>query len=256
VYEFARIAGGAPEQADSAAFAIEFIHAFSLIHDDLPCMDDDLLRRGKPSCHAVYGEAIALLAGDALGSLAAEVMAADTRLSDAQKLRAIRIVTRLSGVRGMIGGQVLDMIYGTENNPYAGRALGTPPTATITDIEEMYRLKTGALLSAACQLGFICADGNVSDEKLAQADTYAMNLGLAFQIRDDILDIEGDEAALGKPLGSDIDSGKLTYVCIAGMERAKHYAAELTEIAVTILKSFPNNEQLMEITQKLLNRKA
>ncbi|MDR0987429.1 MAG: polyprenyl synthetase family protein, partial [Ruminococcus sp.] len=127
VYEFCKMCGGRYEDADSAAVAIELIQSYSLIHDDLPCMDDDETRRGKPSCHIVYGEAVALLAGDALGSLAASVITNDKSLSDAQKVRMISVINNLSGIRGMIGGQVLDMIYGESNNPYRLiNALGEP----------------------------------------------------------------------------------------------------------------------------------
>jgi geranylgeranyl diphosphate synthase type II len=255
VYGFCSMCGGDISKADAAAAAIEFIQSFSLIHDDLPCMDDDDMRRGKPSCHAVYGEAVALLAGDALGSLAAEVIAADTSLTDRQKLRGILIVTGLSGVRGMIGGQILDMIYGRENNPYLSMDLGQPPIPTLADIETMYLLKTGALLSAACQIGCICADPDVSDETLKLADEYANKLGLVYQIRDDILDIEGNPEILGKPVGSDIDNGKLTVLRFISIDEAKKRCETLTAEAAAILERFPNHENLLELTKHLLERK-
>jgi geranylgeranyl diphosphate synthase type II len=254
-YEFSKMCGGKPENVDSAAAAIEFIQCYSLIHDDLPCMDNDLLRRGKPSCHAVYGEAIALLAGDALGSLAAEVITEDKMLSDKQKLRGIAVINRLAGIRGMIGGQVLDMIYGNENNPYEMiNGLVPPPKPTLSDIERMYSLKTSALLSAACQIGCICADENISEETLLLADQYAQKLGLAYQIKDDILDIEGDESALGKPINSDIENGKLTYLRFCSMEEAKLRTETLTNEAIEILLKFSENKRMIDITKKLLNR--
>jgi geranylgeranyl diphosphate synthase type II len=256
VYEFCSMCGGKPEYADSAAVAIEFVQAFSLIHDDLPCMDDDYMRRGKPSCHAVYGEAVALLAGDALGPLAAEVIAADKVLSDRQKLRGVLIVTGLSGVRGMIGGQILDMIYGRENNPYnlLTLNLGEPPVPTVTDIETMYLLKTGALLSAACQIGCICGDPDVSEDTLRLADEYANKLGLAYQIRDDILDIEGNPEILGKPVCSDVDNGKLTILRFITLDEAKKRCEDLTNEAAEILKRFPHHEHLHSFTMAMLKR--
>ncbi|MDR0986585.1 MAG: polyprenyl synthetase family protein [Ruminococcus sp.] len=255
VYEFCRMCGGRFDDADSAAVAIELIQSYSLIHDDLPCMDDDDMRRGKASCHAVYGEAVALLAGDALGSLAASVITNDKNLSDAQKVRIIAIINNLSGIRGMIGGQVLDMIYGESNNPYRLiKGLGEPPCPTAGDIERMYILKTGALLSAACQCGCICGDENVAEETLADANTYAENLGLAYQITDDILDVEGDENLLGKPLGSDSDNGKLTYLRFCSIDAAKARCEQLSLEAIAVLQRYPDNEQLIDITKKLLDR--
>jgi geranylgeranyl diphosphate synthase type II len=255
VYEFCRMCGGRFEEADSAAIAVELIQSYSLIHDDLPCMDDDETRRGKPSCHKVYGEAVALLAGDALGSLAASVITSDKFLSDAQKVRIIDIINRLSGLRGMIGGQVLDMIYGETNNPYRlVHGLGEAPTPTTLDIEKMYQLKTSALLSASCQIGCICATIRVAEETLSDANAYAEKLGLAYQIRDDILDVEGNEALLGKPLGSDSDNGKLTYLRFCGIDEAKARCEALSLEAVATLKRFPANERLISITKKLLVR--
>ncbi|MDR0974455.1 MAG: polyprenyl synthetase family protein [Ruminococcus sp.] len=255
VYEFCRMCGGRFEEADSAAVAIELIQSYSLIHDDLPCMDNDDLRRGKPSCHAVYGEAVALLAGDAMGSLAASVITEDSNLSDAQKVHIIEIINRLSGIRGMIGGQVLDMIYGNINNPYVNiKGLGEVPVPTIDDIEKMYIKKTSALLSAACQIGCICASNRVAEETLVSADAYAIKLGLAYQIKDDILDVEGNETLLGKPLGSDADNGKLTYLRFCDIHDAKTRCENLTLEAIAILQRFPANERLIDMTKKLLIR--
>jgi geranylgeranyl diphosphate synthase type II len=255
IYEFCRMCGGRFDDADSAAVAIELIQSYSLIHDDLPCMDDDELRRGKPSCHAVYGEAVALLAGDALGSLAAAVITGDKYLSDAQKVRAIAILNKLSGIKGMIGGQVLDMVYGENNNPYMRlKGHGEPPIPTIDDIEKMYILKTSALLSAACQIGCICASNRIAEETLSDANAYAEKLGLAYQIKDDILDVEGDETLLGKPLGSDFDNGKLTYLRFCSIDEAKARCETLSLEAIAILQRFPSNERLINITKKLLVR--
>jgi geranylgeranyl diphosphate synthase type II len=255
VYEFCKISGGKPEQADSAAAAVEFIQCYSLIHDDLPCMDDDNLRRGKPSCHAVYGEAVALLAGDSLGSLSAEAITSDCFISDTQKIKIIEIMNRLSGIRGMIGGQILDMIYGQENNPYIDTPdLGEAPKPSLADIERMYCLKTGALLSAACQIGCICASADTATETLQLVNSFAMKLGLAYQIEDDILDVEGDESVLGKPLHSDEDNGKLTYLRFVSIEEAKLRTKQLTDEAIAILQHFPDNENLIDITKKLLSR--
>lgn len=187
VLEFCRMCGGDVNKALPYACAIEYIHTYSLIHDDLPCMDNDDMRRGKPSCHKMYGEATALLAGDALLTHAFEICSA-SELSDSQNLRAVSLLSQNAGVGGMIGGQVIDLKY-EQSDP------------SISDILTVHRLKTGALISAACILGCIAAGAD--DEKIALASRYAYMIGTAFQIRDDLLDIVGDEEKLGKPVGSD-----------------------------------------------------
>ncbi len=236
--EFCTLCGGAAEDALPAACALEMVHTFSLIHDDLPCMDDDDTRRGKPSCHIAYGEALALLAGDALLNMAFEVIcggrgSAETRLALAAEL------SRASGINGMIGGQVIDTVY----------------TGEMTEdmLLNMYSMKTGALLKCACKMGCIAA--GASPEKISAAELYAEKLGLAFQIIDDILDVSGDEKLLGKPTGSDSENGKETYASINGLDASRRFAERLTVEALEATDSFENGEFLRELTVFLLMRK-
>jgi geranylgeranyl diphosphate synthase type II len=236
---FAEAVGGIAKNALSSALALEFVQAFSLIHDDLPCMDDDLLRRGKPSCHAAFGEAVALLAGDALGCLAFEVIADDETLSDKTRLRLIKTLANASGTGGLIGGQVLDIEF-----------LKTPPD--IEGLTYMYAGKTAALLRASALCGVIAGGGTPEDEALAVS--YADKIGLAYQIKDDILDVTGDEAILGKPIGSDAENGKTTYVTLAGLAAAEEKCRKLTEEALEILRGLKKSEELILITKELLNR--
>ena len=235
--EFCRICGGNIKEVLPSACALEMIHTFSLIHDDLPCMDDDDTRRGKPSCHKAYGEAEALLAGDALLNLAYEIISG-SGLSAETKIAVISELSRDVGVNGMIGGQVIDTSYGGE--------------MTGDLLLEMYGMKTGALLKTACKIGCIAA--NADETKLKAAETYAEKLGLAFQIKDDILDVSGDEKLLGKPIGSDKESGKTTYVSIYGLEESQRTAEKLTNEALSELDNFGDNEFLKELTMFLLVR--
>lgn len=242
VMEFCRVCGEDPETALPVACAIEMLHTFSLIHDDLPCMDDDDLRRGKPSCHKAFGEDIAVLAGDALAMLPYQIIAeAGLRkaLPKDAALKLISLLGELSGVFGMIGGQTLDL----QNE-------GKSPDVPI--ILEMYRMKTGALLEFSCRAGCIVA-GAGADKQLA-AGSFGQRLGLAFQIIDDILDITADEEVLGKPVGSDLAEGKYTYVAAVGLEKARERAAVLTAQAREALVEFSDNEFLLELTEMLLNR--
>lgn len=233
--EFCRICGG--NDALSAALAVEMIHTFSLIHDDLPCMDDDDFRRGKPSCHRAFGETTALLAGDALENAAFNIIV-NLEYSDKVKCSLIKELSYETGVLGMIGGQVIDTEYS-----------GQMDEALLLD---MYRMKTGALLKAACKMGCICADAGL--EKLLAADTYAENLGLAFQIIDDILDIEGSSEELGKPSGSDAANGKVTYASLNGISKSREYAQILTDNALAALNAFDDTDFLREFTMYLLDR--
>lgn len=242
VMEFCRVCGAEPEDALPVACAIEMMHTFSLIHDDLPCMDDDDMRRGKPSCHKAYGEGNALLAGDLLAVLPFQMIAqaAEKHLLDERAaLKIIALLGERVGVYGMIGGQVID----TENE---GKAL---PEAVLLD---MYRMKTGALLDFCCRAGCIVA-GAGADKQL-MAGEYAQKLGLAFQIIDDILDVTADEKLLGKPVGSDADSGKYTYVTAVGIDKARAKAETLTEQALKALDAFEDTEFLRELTKMLLKR--
>lgn len=238
VLEFCRMCGGDVNKALPYACAVEYIHTYSLIHDDLPCMDNDDMRRGKPSCHKMYGEATALLAGDALLTHAFEICSV-SELSDSQNLRAVSLLSQNAGVGGMIGGQVIDLKY-EQSDP------------SVSDILTVHRLKTGALISAACILGCIAADAD--DEKIALASRYAYMIGTAFQIRDDLLDIMGDEEKLGKPVGSDADNDKTTYVTLVGADRAQQDVKTLTDKAVEILDSFGDNDFMKTLSEYLVNR--
>lgn len=242
VMEFCRVCGGEPETALPAACAIEMVHTFSLIHDDLPCMDNDDMRRGKPSCHKAFGEATAVLAGDALAILPFQIIAEaglKKTLSQDAALKIIRLLAELSGIFGMIGGQILDLE--NENK--------RPSTGVIL---ETYRMKTGALLEFCCRAGCIAA-GAGADKQLS-AGSYGQRLGLAFQIVDDILDLTADEKTLGKPVGSDAADGKYTYVSAVGLEKAREQARALTEQAVGFLSDFSDNEFLVGLTKTLLDR--
>lgn len=242
VMEFCRVCGGEPESALPVACAIEMMHTFSLIHDDLPCMDNDDMRRGKPSCHKAYGEATALLAGDALAIMPSQIIAqaaVERKISTEAAVKIIALLNERAGIMGMIGGQVID----TENE---GKKL--PENILL----EMYRMKTGALLEFCCRAGCIAA-GAGADKQLA-AGTYALKMGLAFQIIDDILDVTADEKLLGKPVGSDSASGKYTYVTCVGIEKARQEAQRLTNEAIEQLGEFEGNEFLVGLTKMLLDR--
>lgn len=242
VMEFCRVCGDDPETALPVACAIEMLHTFSLIHDDLPCMDNDDMRRGKPSCHKAFGEATAVLAGDALAMLPYQIIAEAglrRKLPHDVSLKLIKLLGELSGVWGMIGGQTVDL----ENE-------GKQPDVSV--ILEMYRMKTGALLEFCCRAG--CITAGAGAEKQLAAGSYGQRLGLAFQIIDDILDVTADEKLLGKPVGSDAEDGKYTYVTAVGIEKARERAAELTAQAKDCLAEFGDNEFLLELTDMLLER--
>lgn len=239
VLAFCHMCGGDYRKAAAPAAAIEMIHTFSLIHDDLPCMDNDDFRRGKPSCHKKFGEACAVLAGDALAIRPFQVIA-ESELNDSMKIKLIAELACSSGAEGMIGGQIIDM----ENEQRS--------TVNGENLRMMYALKTGRLIKTSCVMGCIAAEA--SDEQVKNAEEYAHCLGLAFQIIDDILDVTGDEAALGKPIGSDAEENKTTFVTLYGIENAREEASKLTEKAMEILDRFDNNEFLIELTKYLLDR--
>lgn len=236
--EFAKVCGGDRNTCLPLACAVEFIHTYSLIHDDLPCMDNDDMRRGKPSCHKQFSEETALLAGDALLTHAFEIIA-DTDIESDKKCQAIGLLAQNSGVNGMIGGQVIDLIF-EKADP------------SVKELLTVYRLKTGALISAACLLG--CISAGASEEQLTAASNFAYSLGVAFQIQDDILDIIGDEKKLGKPVGSDADNNKTTYVTKVGIEKARADVEKLTNIAIDALSCFKDSEFLKELALNLINR--
>ena len=239
--EFCRVCSGSYEKAMPFALAVEMIHTYSLIHDDLPCMDNDDIRRGKPSCHKKFGEEYALLAGDGLLTEAFRVAVSSDALTDAQKSRAVSLISEYAGYRGMIGGQMLDL----QNE---GKVV------SLDRLRDTCALKTGALIKLACRLGCIAADADEVYEKAA-AD-FAENIGLGFQIVDDILDVTGSTEELGKPVGSDEENQKCTYVSVLGLEKAQQYADELTENAKRALTVFGDNAGfLSELADKLLDRK-
>lgn len=214
------------------ASAIEFVHAYSLIHDDLPAMDDDDLRRGKPSCHKQFDEATAILAGDALQALAFEVLAhEDTHGDAAVRTHLVSDLAKASGAQGMVGGQMLDLLAETR------------PDLSIGAITRLQRLKTGALISFSCTAGAIL--GKASDPLRASLSAYAHDLGLAFQIVDDLLDIEGSAEELGKTPGKDAASGKATFVSILGSERARAQAELLARQAAAHLEPFGEAAELL-----------
>jgi geranylgeranyl diphosphate synthase type II len=241
--EFCRVLGADIKKAIPFACAVEFIHCCSLIHDDLPCMDDDDYRRGKLSCHKQFDEAIALLAGDALLTYAFNIMASDFSEVDvpaAISLRAIFELSNLAGVNGMIGGQVLDLE--NENKSINEKTL-----------RNIHTLKTGALIVSSCKIGAIVAEA--SEEDIQKACDYALNLGLAFQIIDDILDVTSTTQELGKPVGSDASNNKSTYVTLLGLGKSMQYADEITKKSIEAISGFKDNEFLLELTKALLTRK-
>ena len=240
---FCDACGGNIKAALPMAEAVEYIHTYSLIHDDLPCMDNDDFRRGKPSNHKVYGEAMALLAGDGLLTAAFERIAVWGQAGLYSAETAVRAITELSGYagsRGMIGGQVIDIQ--NENKP----------DISFDTLKLLDNLKTGALIEAACALGCIAAGAD--EEKILSAKRFASGIGLAFQIKDDILDVTGSLEKLGKMVGSDIENGKTTYVTLLGVEKCQQMVDELTNEAMKELESFDNNEALKEYAEYLAKR--
>ena len=218
--------GCAPEQANGAACAVELIHAYSLVHDDLPAMDDDDLRRGQPTTHKAFDEACAILAGDGLQSLAFSALL-DPQLNtlDAEtRLRMVSVLALAAGPAGMVGGQAIDL---------GSVGLKLDQTA----LEYMHRHKTGALIEASVQLGAL-ASGRATADELQALNIYARAIGLAFQVQDDILDVESDTATLGKRQGADIARDKPTYPALMGLEQAKSYALELRDQGLNALRPF------------------
>lgn len=244
VMEFCRLCGGDPRQAIPFACAIEMIHSYSLVHDDLPCMDNSPLRRGRPSAHAAFGEALALLAGDGLLNRAFEVMMDPANLKGIQSDNAIRAafsLAKASGSCGMVGGQVIDL-------QSEGKAID------LKTLEELQWGKTAALIIAACEMG--CCIAGADDKQLEVAHQYGEQLGLCFQIVDDILDVTATAEELGKPTGSDDDNDKVTFVSLLGLEKAKQLAAERTKMAAEALDCFGRRaEGLQDLAYSLLQRK-
>ncbi len=233
--------GSDAKKAIPFACAVEFVHVGSLIHDDLPCMDDDDLRRGKPSCHIEYDYTTAVLAGDAFFLSAFEVLtkAREAEISYEDIYKACDILSKRSAVDGMIGGQVIDIYTKKE-------------TVEEDIVELMHIYKTSALIQAASVLGGIAA--HAKSDKLKTLDEYGKFLGLAFQACDDILDVSGKEEILGKPIGSDEEKGKINNITVFGLEGTKQIANKFTDLALNILQSFDNNQFLVELTKSLLYR--
>ena len=236
VYAFCEALGGSLTSAIAPACAIEMIHTFSLIHDDLPAMDNDDFRRGKPSCHKKFGEAMAILAGDALSVLPYEIIADSPDLTADQKVLIISVLANSVGRDGMIGGQVIDMLNEERSD------------VTEEELRNMYRCKTGQLIAVSCVMGAICADA--SRETLRSAAEYGLRLGLAFQIIDDILDVTSTQEELGKPIGSDERENKTTFVTLFGLEKAIELADKATSEALEWLDSVEDNAFLKELTKQ------
>ena len=233
VYASGLAVGGALSPAqqaslDTIACALECIHAYSLVHDDLPAMDDDDLRRGKPTCHIAFDEATAILAGDALQTLAFELLSEAPHLDDACKITLLQQLTRASGVRGMVLGQAIDLAAVNHQ-------------LDLTQLETMHRHKTGALISASVAMGAIACGAD--EPRLHALNTYAAAIGLAFQVQDDILDVITDTATLGKQQGADIARNKPTYVSLLGLDNARAKARELHQQALAALTEFDQRAQ-------------
>jgi len=230
VYSVGEMLGADKSALDHVAGSIEAIHAYSLIHDDLPAMDDDSLRRGQPTCHIKFNEATAILAGDALQTFAFELLG-DANVSDAQKVQMMKTLAKASGYQGMCGGQALDLA-------------ATNNCVSVDHLEQIHRLKTGALISAAVELGAIA--GNATSEQRELLSTFSQNIGLAFQVHDDILDVIGDTQTLGKPQGSDQAANKSTYPALLGLEAAQQKAQQLISQAISSLQALPFDSTLLQ----------
>lgn len=243
VYAVGNMLDAADADLDAPAAAIECIHAYSLVHDDLPAMDDDALRRGKATCHIAFDEATAILAGDALQAFAFELLAGHefAQVSAAQQLAMVRSLAAASGQAGMCGGQALDL---AATEAHIDRA----------QLETIHRYKTGALIEAAVELGILCAPSASADTREALL-TWAQIIGLAFQVQDDILDEIGETETLGKPQGSDRAQHKSTYPALMGMAQAQALLRQLHEKALQGLRAIPYNTQLLEdFTDFLITR--
>ena len=235
--EFARLAGMDWEKAVPIACALELVHTYSLIHDDLPCMDDDDLRRGKPTNHKVYGETLAVLAGDALQSEAYRLILTAPGVGAEERANCALILARAAGADGMVAGQVLDTLHAPQ---------------TEDDLSQGHALKTGAMIAGACRLGVAAAGGE--EDFLAAAEEYALSLGLAFQSRDDMLDVCGAEAPFGKPIGSDKEEGKVTYVDLLGLAGCEEKVAACTQKAVAAVRDYDRDGFLTQLALDLAHR--
>ena len=238
--EFCRLAGGRAEDVLPFACGLEFIHSYSLVHDDLPCMDNDDLRRGKPTTHKQFGYANALLAGDALLTYAFETAVSGDNPAG-QKAEAVASLSRNAGAMGMCGGQQIDLYAETHKIDF-------------DELRYLHSLKTGALISCSCELGCIAAGLEIEHPLRRAALEYAAAVGVTFQIIDDILDVVSDEKTLGKPIGSDAEQGKTTYLSFMTIDEARLRARELTDKAVAAIKPFENSEALCDFAEYLCAR--
>ena len=236
VLEFCRVCGGDVQKAMPLAAAVEMIHTYSLIHDDLPCMDNDDFRRGNPTNHKVYGEAVAVLAGDALLTAAFSYIA-KSELSAQCRIQAVEILSNCAGELGMVGGQILDIESESRQ-------------CTVQEVLDIQSRKTGALIRAACQLGVVAAGG--TQQQLDAAGEFADHLGLAFQIRDDMLDVIGSREEMGKSVGT--DGVKNTFVQLYGVDKCGVLVEEHTQKAISALNIFSDSEYLMWLANSLTNR--
>ena len=241
--EFCRLFGGDPENALPFAAAVEMIHTFSLIHDDLPCMDDDDLRRGRPTNHKVFGEAYALLAGDGMALDAFGMITSNEAASPAARVQAVSALSRAAGCGGMVRGQIVDM-FGEKN------------TLTYEELLFLHANKTGALIRAAAQLGVLAAGCDADSPEMKVAEGYAERIGLAFQVIDDILDVTSTPEVMGKSVGGDETHHKNTFLSFTDISEAEAFAAQLTEEAVTLVAPYEGSERLIALARYLAVRKA
>jgi farnesyl diphosphate synthase/geranylgeranyl diphosphate synthase type II len=239
VYGAAEAVGCEWTDVDAAAVAIEMIHSYSLVHDDLPAMDNDDLRRGKPTCHIAFDEAAAILAGDALQTAAFEHLL-QSDVAESLKLRWLQLLTRAAGGAGMVAGQAIDLGH-----------VGKP--MTLDELQRMHQFKTGALITAALEMG--AAAGDLTEVQAQALRSCGDAIGLAFQVQDDILDIEGDTATLGKQQGADVARDKPTYPALLGIDGARQKARELTDYAIVQMQSLPGSCQTLEqLAHYVINR--
>ena len=240
--EFCRLFGGEDSAALPFACAVEMIHTYSLIHDDLPCMDDDDMRRGKPTNHRFFGESTALLAGDSLLTGAFEAAASNTEVGAEVSAKAVAYLANCAGRYGMVGGQIMDLE-------------GEKKKLTLDQLLKLHSLKTGALISAASVLGALAAGVSFTDACMEDVITYSENIGLAFQIVDDILDQTGDAQELGKNVGVDAEHQKNTFLSFYTVEEAQFYAERLTCDAIYAIQKYPGSETLCALAEWLSTRK-
>ncbi len=233
--EFCKMFGGEASDAEAYACAVEMVHAYSLIHDDMPCMDNDDMRRGKPSCHKAFGETIALLAGDALLTYAFET-AADGKNN---AINAVSVLAKSAGALGMCRGQELDLLCECHN---------------YNELENLHNLKTGALINAAATLGYLASGAEITEDNLNKIKNYALSVGLAFQIIDDLLDVRSTAEELGKPIGSDTKNGKKTVLSYMSEEQADKIAMELSIAARKVFESMENSDVVCKLPLYLLSR--